>query len=95
MNTSKGYERVNDQGAVERKVESVDYRWQAGQDQPKKENVEVVHEIHDGGDSAAGGGVVAGAAAKVTDAFQSAKDAISSTGAKNESTVATATKKDT
>ncbi|KAK6139023.1 hypothetical protein DH2020_027234 [Rehmannia glutinosa] len=44
MNTSKGTERINDEGAVEINVETVDYRTPPGGDkEPHKENVEITH----------------------------------------------------
>ncbi|KAM1133926.1 hypothetical protein ACFX19_043823 [Malus domestica] len=53
----EGTEEINKQGAVEIKVDTVDYRSPAGEDkQPKKEKVEVVHEIRDGGNKGAAGG---------------------------------------
>ncbi|KAF5817548.1 hypothetical protein HanXRQr2_Chr02g0054311 [Helianthus annuus] len=48
MNTSKGSERINEEGNVEIKVDSVDYRSPAGydkDDKPVKEKVEVTHVI--------------------------------------------------
>ncbi|XP_023728602.1 uncharacterized protein LOC111876279 [Lactuca sativa] len=51
MNTSKGTERINEEGAVEIKVDSVDYRSPAGYDEKnkpekEKEKVEVTHVIN-------------------------------------------------
>ncbi|CAN6682205.1 unnamed protein product [Malus baccata var. baccata] len=52
LHLTTGSEETNEQGAVEIKVRTVDYRSPAGEDkQPKKEKVEVVHEIRDGGGS--------------------------------------------
>ncbi|KAK9285984.1 hypothetical protein L1049_025187 [Liquidambar formosana] len=79
MDTSanKGNETVNAQGAVETKVDTIDYRSSAGQGQEQR-NVQVIHQSHPtAGDSAASGGVLAGAAAAVASTLQSAKEAIS------------------
>ncbi|KAH0988441.1 hypothetical protein GBA52_015618 [Prunus armeniaca] len=73
-------EEKKEQGGVEIKVvDTVDYRSPAGEDKkPTKEEVEVVHETKDGANSGTGGGsVLASAAAAVSNAFQSAKDAVS------------------
>ena len=60
------------------RVETVDYRSPAGEDkEAKKEDVEVVHEIRDGGAKSEGVHPFAGAAAAVANSIQSAKDAIS------------------
>ncbi|KAM1773768.1 hypothetical protein ACFX12_043227 [Malus domestica] len=60
------------------RVETVDYRSPAGEDkEAKKEDVEVVHEIRDGGAKSEGVHPFAGAAAAVANTIQSAKDAIS------------------
>ncbi|CAK9144196.1 unnamed protein product [Ilex paraguariensis] len=74
-----GTERMNDDGTVEIKVETVDYRSPAGDDEvPKKENVEVTHLIRtDDGDNRSTGKVMADADAAVTSNLQSAKEAIS------------------
>ncbi|KAI7738539.1 hypothetical protein M8C21_032887 [Ambrosia artemisiifolia] len=48
MNTSKGTERINEEGNVEIKVDSVDYQKPAGydkDDKPVKKKVEVTHVI--------------------------------------------------
>ncbi|KAB2619435.1 carbohydrate esterase [Pyrus ussuriensis x Pyrus communis] len=72
---SEGGEETNEQGAVEIKVKTVHYRSPAGEDkQPKKEKVEVVHEIRDGGGSDF---VDLDATAAVAHTLKSAKDAIS------------------
>ncbi|CAL8996313.1 unnamed protein product [Prunus brigantina] len=80
MSTPKVTEEKKEQGGVEIKVvDTVDYRSPAGEDKkPTKEEVEVVHETKDGANSGTGGGgVLASAAAAVSNAFQSAKDAVS------------------
>ncbi|KAM5565768.1 hypothetical protein ABKV19_019674 [Rosa sericea] len=81
MNTSKGTEGVNEQGGVETKVETVDFRSPAGEDkEPVKEKVEILHEIKDGGANSGNtgaAGFVGKAAIAVADTFQSAKDAVS------------------
>ena len=60
-------------------MDTVDYRKPAGGNStPKKENVEVLHEVHEDSKSATGGGgPVAGATAVVKNTIKSAKDAIS------------------
>ncbi|KAL3505123.1 hypothetical protein ACH5RR_034964 [Cinchona calisaya] len=75
---AQGTERVNDEGVTEIKVDTVDYRSPPGQvQQTVKENVEVIHVKHPDDESGIGGGVVAGAAAKVAEKIQSAKETIS------------------
>lgn len=66
---------MNAQSAMERKVETVDYRSSAGQGQEER-NVQVIHQPHST-TTATSGGVFAGAAAAVASTLQSAKDAIS------------------
>ncbi|KAI3465312.1 hypothetical protein Pfo_021975 [Paulownia fortunei] len=69
MNTSKGTERINEEGAVEVNVETVDYRTPPGRDkEPQKEKVEVTHLIRP--DDKPGTG-------KVAEKLQSAKEAVS------------------
>ncbi|XP_062160210.1 uncharacterized protein LOC133867456 [Alnus glutinosa] len=53
MNKSKETEEVNEQGEIETKVETVDYRSPAGRDEeePTKEKVEVIHLTRDEGHS--------------------------------------------
>ncbi|KAF5736085.1 hypothetical protein HS088_TW14G00219 [Tripterygium wilfordii] len=78
---SKGTERINEQGAVETKVETVDYQSPAGEDKdPRLEKVGVVHLRRDDGRSGNKGGVLAGAAAAVANTFKSAKNAIVGSG---------------
>ncbi|EYU25471.1 hypothetical protein MIMGU_mgv1a017269mg [Erythranthe guttata] len=85
MNTSKGTERVNDDGAVEIAVETVDYRTPPGLDkEPIPEKVEVTHVIHADDHSAGTAGVVAEAAVKVAEKIQSVKEAVTGGGNKTE-----------
>ncbi|XVF36339.1 hypothetical protein REPUB_Repub19eG0049900 [Reevesia pubescens] len=78
MNTKPGTEKINEQGAIETKVETVDIQFPPGENkEPRVKNVEVVHLTRDSDDK---GGVLAGAADAVAEAFQSAKDTISSCG---------------
>ena len=75
MDTSKG---SSGETKEDIKVETVDYRSPAGENkEAKKEDVEVVHEIRDGGAKSEGVHPFAGAAAAVANSIQSAKDAIS------------------
>ncbi|KAG8377469.1 hypothetical protein BUALT_Bualt08G0036200 [Buddleja alternifolia] len=85
MNTSKGTERVNDEGAVEINVETVDYRSPPGHEQePEKEKVEVTH-LARTDDEPGTGNIMAEAAGKVAEKIQSAKEAVSeSTGNKGD-----------
>ncbi|KAL1540376.1 hypothetical protein AAHA92_24735 [Salvia divinorum] len=71
MNNSKGNERVNDEGVVERKVETVDCRKPAGEEEPHPEKVAVTHLVHD--DNSGSGG----AAAKVAEKLSAVGDTIS------------------
>ncbi|KAF5178231.1 hypothetical protein FRX31_032182 [Thalictrum thalictroides] len=72
-NTDKGIETTN-AGVKETIVNTVDYRSPAGEDEPtKKENVQIVHETKPGDETS---GVLAAAAAAVTNTVNSAKDAI-------------------
>ncbi|XP_011069717.1 uncharacterized protein LOC105155524 [Sesamum indicum] len=77
MNTSKGTERINDEGAVEINVETVDYRKPAGRDKDAvEEKAEVTHLIRS--DYKPGtGNVVAEAAGKVAEKLKSAEEAVS------------------
>ncbi|KAK6938638.1 hypothetical protein RJ641_032146 [Dillenia turbinata] len=76
MATTKGTERVNEEGAVERKVETVDYRSSPGEAQePGVARVTLTHEPHH-----SRGGVLAGAAAAISKTFQSAKNTITGKG---------------
>lgn len=74
--TQQGIEKTNEGGAIENKVETVDYRSQAGQEEPTKENVGVVHLKRNKSDSGSGGGFLASAATAVTNTMKSAKDAV-------------------
>ncbi|XP_057976257.1 uncharacterized protein LOC131163637 [Malania oleifera] len=78
MNTSarKGNEMASAQGPVESKVDTVDYRTPVGQHQEQRP-VQVVHQLHPKEESSTGGGVLAEAAAAVTNTLQAAKDALS------------------
>ncbi|OMP03910.1 hypothetical protein COLO4_10112 [Corchorus olitorius] len=74
---TKGTEKVNEQGAIETKVETVDVQLPPGDNkEPRMKNVGVVHLTHDSGNK----GVMAGAADAVSRAFNSAKDAVSGGG---------------
>ncbi|CAN1191930.1 hypothetical protein LINPERHAP2_LOCUS41282 [Linum perenne] len=84
MNT-KGTERVNEEGEIETKVETVDHRSSAGEGVAGREKVGVVHLRRDNKDSSSGGGVLAGAAAAVSNTFKSAKEAIMGKGTNNNS----------
>ncbi|PIN13509.1 hypothetical protein CDL12_13867 [Handroanthus impetiginosus] len=78
METSKGTEKINDDGAVEINVETVDYRTPPGRDkEPHKEPVEVTHVIPADKEPAGSGNVVAETAAEVAEKLQSAKEAVS------------------
>ncbi|KAL8490089.1 hypothetical protein ACS0TY_025836 [Phlomoides rotata] len=79
MNTSKGTETTNEEGAVEIiNVETVDYRKPAGQDkESEKENVEITHVIRPEDDKPGPTNFVADAAGKVAEKLQSAKEAVS------------------
>ncbi|EEF52346.1 uncharacterized protein LOC8288554 [Ricinus communis] len=72
MNT-QGTERVNEEGAIETTVDTIDYRTPAGADEPRKENVGVVHLKRNKEEDS---GVLARTAAAVTNTIESAKDAI-------------------
>ncbi|XWS24186.1 hypothetical protein CRYUN_Cryun28dG0079300 [Craigia yunnanensis] len=79
MNT-KGTERINERGAIETKVETVDIQSPPGENkEPKMKKVGVVHLTRDGRNSG-NKGVLSGAADAVAKAFRSAKDAISGRG---------------
>ncbi|KAJ7958202.1 D-3-phosphoglycerate dehydrogenase [Quillaja saponaria] len=88
--STKGSEFANEQGAVETKVETVDYRSPAGEDkEPTKEDIEIVHlSKNDQIGSGTKGGPLASAAAAVADTFQSVKDTLSGSG-KDTSTTTT------
>ncbi|MCD7471738.1 hypothetical protein HAX54_012371 [Datura stramonium] len=45
MDTSKGTERINEEGAEEIKVDAINYKSSAGheQEEPQKENVKITH----------------------------------------------------
>ncbi|CAK7347490.1 unnamed protein product [Dovyalis caffra] len=75
MNT-QGKERINEEGSVETKVETVDHRSPAGQDEPTKEKVGVIHLKRNKRDSGNEGGIFPSVAAALTNTFKSAKDAI-------------------
>lgn len=69
---------VNEGGATEIKVDTVDYRSPPGKAQePRKENVEVTHIKHADDKTVPGGGVIAEAVAKVAEKIQSTKETIS------------------
>ncbi|GLT58885.1 hypothetical protein SLA2020_317450 [Shorea laevis] len=75
-----GTEGINEGGAIETKVETVDYKSLPGKEheEPRKEKVGVVHLTHERGKSATtAGGVLAGPADAAAKALKSAKDAIS------------------
>ncbi|KAJ4701697.1 D-3-phosphoglycerate dehydrogenase [Melia azedarach] len=73
MSTTKGTEELNEQGAIETKVETTDYRSPAGEDrEPTKEKVGVVHLTRNKGS----GGVLASAANAVSKTLQSGKDTV-------------------
>ncbi|WCJ35485.1 hypothetical protein M5689_016740 [Euphorbia peplus] len=73
MNT-QGSERVNEEGGIETKVETVDYRTPAGEEEPTKGKVGVVHLNRKGKDDEPG--VLAKTTAAVTNTLKSAKEAI-------------------
>ncbi|KAA8537794.1 hypothetical protein F0562_027626 [Nyssa sinensis] len=84
----KGTEEINEQGEVETKVETVDYRSPLGHDsETKKVDVEVIHltrkDETPGSRGGSGGGIMACAAAAAADTVRSAKDAISGRGKNN------------
>ncbi|XVE87064.1 hypothetical protein DITRI_Ditri18aG0086200 [Diplodiscus trichospermus] len=68
---------TNEQGEVERKVETLNYSSSAGKGQETK-TVQVIHQ-HPPSNQKTSGGVLTGAAAAVASALESAKDAISRT----------------
>uniref|UniRef100_A0A7N0ZU95 Uncharacterized protein n=1 Tax=Kalanchoe fedtschenkoi TaxID=63787 RepID=A0A7N0ZU95_KALFE len=84
MDTSKGTQeefRNNESGATEIKVETVDYRSPPGENQqPRKENVEIIHQIQDEG----GPGVIGKGVAAVAHAVESAKKTV--VGTKSDTT---------
>ncbi|OMP01925.1 hypothetical protein COLO4_11479 [Corchorus olitorius] len=71
----KGSETTNEQGAVEKKVETVQYFSSAGKPQETK-SVQVIHQIPQSNQKTSGS-VLTGAAAAVVSTLESAKDAIS------------------
>lgn len=78
----QGSEEINEEGAIETKVEAVDYRSPSNQqqdEQPKKEHVSVVH-LTRKKPPHSGRGVLVGAAEAVGNAVQSVKDATSGGG---------------
>lgn len=72
----QGTEKINEDGAVEINVETVDYRKPSGEDQePEKEKVDITHVFRPEDDKT--GNVVTDAAGKVAEKLQSAKEAVS------------------
>ncbi|KAK6256544.1 hypothetical protein QUC31_000003, partial [Theobroma cacao] len=70
-----GTKEINEQGAVETRVETADIQAPPGENkEPRMKDMEVVHLTHNSGNE---GGVLAGLAKAVANAFHSAKDAIS------------------
>lgn len=72
--------RETEEGEIETKVETVDYRSPPGKEaeEPTKEKIEVVHLTHDKGKSpTTAGGVLTAAAETAKNAFESTKEAIS------------------
>lgn len=68
---------VNEEGAIETKVETVDYRSSAGENrEPTKEKVGVVHLTRNNGASGTGGGFLARTADAVSKTVQAAKDKV-------------------
>ncbi|XVF64122.1 hypothetical protein PTKIN_Ptkin09bG0142000 [Pterospermum kingtungense] len=79
--TEQGSEFINEQGAVEIKVETDDKQSQVVENkEPGMENLGVVHLTRDGHNSGTKGGFLASEADAVAKASQSAKDAISGSG---------------
>lgn len=78
MYKSKGTEEENDQGAIETKLETVDYRSPAGTEdkEAEKEKVAVVHLMRDDGRSGGGGGFLRGAADAVAKSLKATKEAV-------------------
>ncbi|XP_010244277.1 PREDICTED: uncharacterized protein LOC104588155 [Nelumbo nucifera] len=81
INTTKATDVRDAEGNLqERIIETVDYRTSPGQggqqEQLRRENVQVVHQPHWGGDSGAGS-MLSGAYAAVVNTIQSAKESIS------------------
>lgn len=75
----QGSERINDEGDVEIKVETVDHRSPAGEkSEPKDEKVEITH-VFPSDDKPGTRKVVGEAVGKVVENVQSAKQAISKT----------------
>ncbi|KAJ8763292.1 hypothetical protein K2173_026193 [Erythroxylum novogranatense] len=78
---TKGTEKINEEGATETRVDTVDHRLQAGQEgEPHHEKVGVVHLTRHKRDSGGGGGLLSTAAAAVTNTFKSARDAVMGSG---------------
>lgn len=72
---TKGTKEINEQGAVETRVETADIQAPPGENkEPRMKDMEVVHLTRNSGNE---GGVLAGLAEAVANAFHSAKDAIS------------------
>ncbi|CAN0922369.1 Probable carbohydrate esterase At4g34215 [Linum grandiflorum] len=84
--SSQGEERLNEEGAIETKVETVDHRSSAGEGEPGTQKVGVVHlRRNDKNKESSGvGGVLAGTAAAVSNTFKSAKEAIMGKAANND-----------
>ncbi|KAH7566632.1 hypothetical protein ACOSP7_023214 [Xanthoceras sorbifolium] len=76
MQAKSETESVNEQGEVERRVETRDYQTSAGQVQEQR-TVQVIHQSHPKTTPNTSGGLLAGAAAAVESTLQSAKEAIS------------------
>lgn len=77
MSCLKGSEKINEEGAIETKVETVDERSPPGQsEEPRNEKTTVVHLTRKQGDDSQGRGVLGSAAAAVANTLRSAKDAI-------------------
>ncbi|XVE82844.1 hypothetical protein DITRI_Ditri16bG0038400 [Diplodiscus trichospermus] len=75
--SGKESETINEQGEVERKVETVDHCSSAGKGQEELKRVEVVHLQHPQSNQKTSGGVLPAAAVAVAPTLESAKDAIS------------------
>lgn len=69
----QGTEEINDEGAIETKVTTTDYRTSAGETEPKPEKVGVVHLSH-GDISKPKGGILTGVADTVVKTVESTKD---------------------
>ncbi|VFQ62318.1 unnamed protein product [Cuscuta campestris] len=73
MNASKEREYINEEGAVETKVESTKYESPPWQQPPRKEAVEVIH-LRRTDENPGVGGAMADAATKLADTINSAKE---------------------